>query len=67
MFNVGDRVLITEINSDDKHLIGQKGVVVGKWGPFIDVTLDNSEMNLFENIDYSDKYVMMLESELERI
>lgn len=67
MFNVGDRVLIVKTNEDDRHLVGQEGIVVGKWGPFIDVTLDNSEMNLFENIDYSEKYVMMLESELERI
>lgn len=67
-YNIGDRVRIVEIgNPDDSFLNGCEGVIIGFWGAFIDVHLDNDDMNLHESDEYMHKYVIVFETEIEKI
>ena len=68
-YKIGDRIRIVQMgNPDEQRLNGCEGMIIGMFGPFIDVTLDNDEYNLFEDIDYENtKYVILIESEIEKI
>ncbi len=67
-YKIGDRIRIVEMgNAEDSHLNGNEGAVVGVFGPFVDVHLDNNDKNLFEESEYGVKYVITMPSEIEKI